>query len=552
MSVFEPYVSVVMPMGTMDAYVPEQLAALDALTASFPFEIVISLNSPEPAQREQLAAAVAGMRHSVRIVDSSDRRGASHARNVGAAAATASILAFCDSDDIVRADWLEKIVAGLDGYEAVGGHLEEFATGASVRGVRPPATPGELPTYLGVPYLVSANFAIQRAWYEKVQGFDETLHRCEDIAIGWDLLRAGARLGFVADAIIDYRTRDGLLPLLKQHYHYGRGMSEVIVRRGVPTLEGAAAPAKLFAANKQAGGKGSVMRFVRRSFIAVGRGHGLLTERDRRRAEHASSTVSMGTTNSLHRVSLFGLDFIDSPSIGSVIADLLDPSSVRPGRAPFVLTPNVDHVLSLSSNEFPDAEQLCRRANWILPDGQPIVWTSRLVAKPLASRLPGSTLVHELFPRLVAEKRPLLVVTSSTEEADALATDVDRGWLVPAPMLQVNDGAAFDALAATVLERATAVRPEFVFVNLSHPKAPMLIDRLIAQWPSALTTPVFLGVGASFEMHYGIVRRAPGFVQRIGMEWFFRFIQEPRRLFHRYFVRGPRFFKLALAELGKR
>jgi GT2 family glycosyltransferase len=280
--VTEPAVSLVMPMGAVDEFVSAALDAVDRLVTTFPFEFIVSLNSPDPVQRQKLATLVSAMKRPARIVDSSDRRGASHARNAGAAAALAPVLAFCDSDDIVRPNWLERIVAGLEGYEAVGGHLEEFAASRWVKGVRPPATPGELPTYLGVPYLVSANLAVYRSWFEKVGGFDETLHRCEDIALGWDLIRDGARLGFIADAIVEYRTRDGLHALLKQHYHYGRGMTEVLTRRGVPAVDGVAKPTSVFAANKQKGGKGSAMRFVRRSYIAVGRAHGLLTERQRK------------------------------------------------------------------------------------------------------------------------------------------------------------------------------------------------------------------------------------------------------------------------------
>jgi GT2 family glycosyltransferase len=279
-----PDVSLIMPMGSVDEFVPAQLDAIDALVTPFSFEVIVSLNSADPVHRQRLAALTSRMTRPVRIVDSSDKRGAAHARNAGAAAALAPTLAFCDSDDIVRPDWLDRLIAGLANFEAVGGHLEEFAASRWVKGVRPPPTPGELPKFLGVPYLVSASMALSRELFERVGGFDETLHRCEDIALGWDLIGKGARLGFVPDAIVDYRTRDGLRSLLKQHYHYGRGMSEVLARRGVPTYEGVAAPTSKFASNKQSGGKGSVIRFVRRSFIAVGRAHGMLTERKRAHA----------------------------------------------------------------------------------------------------------------------------------------------------------------------------------------------------------------------------------------------------------------------------
>lgn len=543
----EPAVSVVMPMGSVDDFVGEQLAALDHVAASFPFEIIISLNSPDPSERERLARLVATMERPVRVVDSSDRRGASHARNVGAAAALAPVLAFCDSDDIVRPDWLERLVAGLHGYEAVGGHLEEFAASRWVAGIRPPATPGELPTYLGVPYLVSANFAIERTWYERVGGFDETLHRCEDIALGWDLINAGARLGFVPDAVVDYRTRDGVWSLLKQHYHYGRGMTEVLVRRNVPKVNGAS-PAGLFAANRQSGGKGSMVRWVRRGFIAVGRAHGLLTERTRRAADHKA--VGNDRTD-LRRTTVFDMDFVNAPTIDAIVTDLLDRPAVSAGKVSAVVTPNVDHLVGFATDTPTDVTEYCRTAMWILPDGQPLVWASRLVGKPLDARLPGSTLVHELMPRIKAGDRSVFVVAPNDDVATLVGDDLGPSRCLVAPMLDLEQRTRFIDFAQRVAASAAAVQAEFVFLGLAHPKAPVLTEHLLTSWPKDQPQPVVLCVGAAFEMHYGRVKRAPEWAQRMGIEWLYRFVQEPRRLFHRYFVRGPRFAGLVLRELGR-
>ena len=155
---------------------------------------------------------------SVLVADSSDKRSASHARNVGAAKATGELLLFCDGDDIADMDWMRTLVDDLAEDKAVGGRLEEELLAVpGQEDWRPPATPGELPSFLGFPFLVSANMGIHRTVFEAVKGFDTTLLRGEDIAFSWDLIDEGIELRYSPDAVIHYRHRSGMWPMMKQH-----------------------------------------------------------------------------------------------------------------------------------------------------------------------------------------------------------------------------------------------------------------------------------------------------------------------------------------------
>jgi N-acetylglucosaminyldiphosphoundecaprenol N-acetyl-beta-D-mannosaminyltransferase len=95
---------------------------------------------------------------------------------------------------------------------------------------------------------------------------------------------------------------------------------------------------------------------------------------------------------------------------------------------------------------------------------------------------------------------------------------------------------------------AVSVDAEFVFVTLGYPKQCNVIDGMLRRWPATRPLPLFLAVGASFDMYYGLVRRAPDIVQRMGLEWLFRLIQEPRRLFRRYLVDDPSFAPMVFRE----
>lgn len=289
--------SVVMPVGRVDDEARQQITAVLAQVGAPSFELVLSLNTPDPVHAAELATIIGRLDDPrVRVVPSHDRRGASHARNVGAAAASAAILAFCDSDDVAEPEWLQGLLAALPGHSAVGGALvEDVLRDEQQAGWRPPATPDALPTFLGAPYIVSASMAITRAAFDQVGGFDEHLTRCEDIAISFALLAAGHRLGFAAQSRMHYRQRPGLRAMLRQHYLYGRGMSEVVVRYGVPNADGVEHPRglALMRPNGQPGdGRRSWAGVARRGAIAAGRLRGVLSERWRQRSQRGERAGS--------------------------------------------------------------------------------------------------------------------------------------------------------------------------------------------------------------------------------------------------------------------
>lgn len=256
-------------------------------------------------------------------------------------------------------------------------------------------------------------------------------------------------------------------------------------------------------------------------------------------------------TLELARRELFGLRFIDACDVGPVIEALLDGSGADPlldDPAPVVVTPNVDLLVHLARGDSPPSVKLVHRAAYVLADGQPVVWASRLFGAPLATRLAGSTLVAGLWPRIMAERRSVLVIAASESLADLTRAEYPKARVVVAPFFAADDA---DVLASIVTACATECAgdsPEFVLVGLSYPKQYVLIDALLRTWPSDGSPRVYLAVGASFEMYYGLRKRSPEWLQRVGMEWFYRFAQEPRRLFRRYFVDDLAFGRIVWRE----
>lgn len=251
----------------------------------------------------------------------------------------------------------------------------------------------------------------------------------------------------------------------------------------------------------------------------------------------------------LNRIDLFGLPFVDAPSLEPVIAEILAGAPGPEGLRPLVLTPNVDIVVHLDHNPTSVESTMFRTARYCLPDGQPIVAASRLLGRPLGARLAGSDLFTQLWPRLVTEQVPVVVVASSDTAAGLLADDDPRAEFVVPPMFSADDPDAIGAVVDEVLAAARRIQPSILLVGIGNPKDARLIAAVHERWDPAIgELPLSMGLGASFLLHLGLQRRAPEWVQRLGMEWFHRFLQEPKRLFRRYFINDVAFLPIVFRE----
>ena len=115
---------------------------------------------------------------------------------------------------------------------------------------------------------------------------------------------------------------------------------------------------------------------------------------------------------------------------------------------------------------------------------------------------------------------------------------------VDAPRIAAPD----DAEAAAAADRIRAAHPDLVLVALGCPKQELWIHHHAAR----LGPAVALGIGASLDFVAGVVRRAPRWVSRLGLEWFYRLVHEPRRLWRRYLVRDPKFLGIVWRQLRAR
>jgi N-acetylglucosaminyldiphosphoundecaprenol N-acetyl-beta-D-mannosaminyltransferase len=212
------------------------------------------------------------------------------------------------------------------------------------------------------------------------------------------------------------------------------------------------------------------------------------------------------------------------------------------GRGGWVATHNLDHLRRLHRNS--DFEAICVTAGLRTADGKPLIWASRLRGTPLPARVAGSDMTWSLTEAAASAGRSVFLLGGSPPAAPGgkstaqQAAEVLRqrytglkiaGTYCPAFGFE-SDPAAMEQLKAAVSSAA----PDIVYVAIGSPKQ----ERLILQLLPLLPRTWFLGVGISLSFVTGEVRRAPGWMQRCGLEWVHRLWQEPSRLARRYLVEG--------------
>jgi N-acetylglucosaminyldiphosphoundecaprenol N-acetyl-beta-D-mannosaminyltransferase len=203
-------------------------------------------------------------------------------------------------------------------------------------------------------------------------------------------------------------------------------------------------------------------------------------------------------------------------------------------RGGVVVTPNVDHVVIAERR--PDFREVYAAADLSLADGQPIVWSSRLLGTRLPEKISGSDLVLPLMNRAARRGWRVFLLGAGPGVAERAARRLHGeravrivGTAAPIISAEPGHGTVEEHAAIAAIRAANA---DLVLVAFGAPKQELWMERHRRE----LAPAVLLGVGASLDFVAGAARRAPNWVSRIGLEWLWRLCREPRRLWRRYLV----------------
>ena len=233
---------------------------------------------------------------------------------------------------------------------------------------------------------------------------------------------------------------------------------------------------------------------------------------------------------------------VDSTTYADATDIVVDWSNRRDSR--YVCVANVHMLMEASDSQ--EFKRLVNDADLTVPDGMPLVWLLRLKGQRSQQRVYGPTLMLYVMQ---AAARAGIPVGLYGGKADVLESLIKR---MQARYQDLNVAFSFSPPFRTmsreedaaIVEQINQSDAQILFVGLGCPKQEIWMAEHRGK-----VKAVMLGVGAAFDFHSGVKPQAPAWMQTIGLEWLFRLIQEPRRLWRRYLYHNPRFIALALADL---
>lgn len=214
---------------------------------------------------------------------------------------------------------------------------------------------------------------------------------------------------------------------------------------------------------------------------------------------------------------------------------------VQNRKPSYVVTPNVDHIVKLDSDE--EFRNVYKNADLILTDGMPLIWISKLKKTPIKEKVSGS----DLFPKvceLAAQKGYRVFLLGA---ADGVAAKAAKNLQEKYKNLRIagtyspkygfeKDKKEIEKIISIV----KLAKPDILAVGLGAPKQ----EKFIYKFKDKLNVPVSLAIGASIDFEAGNIERAPRWMQKCGLEWLYRLCKEPRRMYKRYLIDDLKIVKI--------
>ncbi len=233
---------------------------------------------------------------------------------------------------------------------------------------------------------------------------------------------------------------------------------------------------------------------------------------------------------------------VDEASYDAATAQILAWAQAENSRYICVAT---THSL-MEAYDSPGFREVISQADLVTPDGMPLVWMLRLKGQRGQQRVYGPTLMLRVLEAAERERIPVGLYGSTPEVTQLLVKrlaiqfpNLKIAYTFSPPFRELTSQEDDEAIC-NIIESGVRI----LFVGLGCPKQ----ERWMAAHRGRIPV-VMIGVGAAFDFHAGFKKQAPVWMQNLGLEWLFRLIHEPRRLWKRYLYHNPRFAILAVAEL---
>lgn len=204
-------------------------------------------------------------------------------------------------------------------------------------------------------------------------------------------------------------------------------------------------------------------------------------------------------------------------------------------------------VLSKKNKEFAG---ICNNADLVLPDGLPIVWASKLLRPKIPQRVAGPDFMGEFCGICAQKGYSIFLLGGRGDYLNALAENLKKAH----PQLQISGtysppfGEWDENENKKIITMINNSHADVLWVGVSTPKQ----DIWINNHKKGLKVKVAFGVGAAFDFHSGRIKRAPLWMQKFCLEWFYRFMSEPRRMWSKYFPSNFIFILIIMRDIIKK
>ncbi|WP_408007890.1 WecB/TagA/CpsF family glycosyltransferase [Pseudalkalibacillus sp. A8] len=221
----------------------------------------------------------------------------------------------------------------------------------------------------------------------------------------------------------------------------------------------------------------------------------------------------------LNKIDVMGVPFIDT-SMDSFIKHLYESHIVNDSKA-FVITANPEIVMYASEDV--SYKNVLNDADYVTPDGIGIVKAARILGTPIKERVSGFDIMCNLLQ--IANENRFSVYLLGAKEEVLQSAEANIQATYPNVDIVGSHNGYFDWEDNNIVNEIQQLKPDMVFVALGLPRQ----ENWIAENIHHFDKGIFMGVGGSFDVFAGIVKRAPVIYQNLNLEWFYRLVKQPSR-----------------------
>ena len=222
---------------------------------------------------------------------------------------------------------------------------------------------------------------------------------------------------------------------------------------------------------------------------------------------------------------------------------------IKDGKKHYVVTPNVDHIVKLQNDS--EFLEVYEHADLIVVDGMPIVWYSKFIKQSIIEKISGSDLFPKICENAAIKNQKIFLLGAAKGVGERAKKNLEskyKGLEIVGTYSPKFGFEKDDNEINNIINFINSKKPDILAVGLGAPKQ----EKFIYKYKELLDVPLSLAIGASIDFEAGNIKRAPIWMRKIGLEWFYRLLKEPKRLYRRYLIEDRKFLKIAFEDYKSR